>query len=102
MSYEQILALGERLGQVKSRGASETDLSTLPSSKFVARRKKENGDDSKGSNKSQTEKEECCICLEEFKEGDDIKRLPSLHIFHSHEIDKWLRENNSCPICKTP
>jgi len=104
MSYEQILALQERLGQVKSRGATETELSTLPSCKFIAKVKKgKGGDDAKGKgHKDKVEKEECCFCLEEFKEGENIKRLPCLHIFHDHEIDKWLRENNTCPICKTP
>lgn len=44
----------------------------------------------------------CTICLEKFKNGDEVKTLPCLHMFHSGEIDLWLKHNNSCPICKTP
>jgi len=44
----------------------------------------------------------CAICFEEFQEGDELKTLPCLHIFHKKEIDDWLHRDNSCPICKTP
>jgi len=44
----------------------------------------------------------CCICLDQFKDGDSIRRLPCLHIFHKDEIDHWLRTNHVCPICRTP
>lgn len=44
----------------------------------------------------------CMICLEKFKDGDELKTLPCLHMFHSGCIHLWLKQNNSCPICKTP
>merc|ERR1712013_397767 len=48
-------------------------------------------------------KEQCSICLEEFKNGDSIRRLPCFHIFHTHEIDRWLKTgNDKCPICRVP
>merc|ERR1719495_761489 len=48
-------------------------------------------------------KEQCSICLEEFKNGDNIRRLPCFHIFHTHEIDRWLKTgNDKCPICRVP
>jgi len=48
-------------------------------------------------------KETCSICLEAFKDGDQIRRLPCFHIFHQHEIDRWLKTgNDKCPICRVP
>lgn len=44
----------------------------------------------------------CAICMEDFKEGDELKTLPCLHMYHGHCIDSWLQRDNSCPICKTP
>lgn len=43
----------------------------------------------------------CAICLDEFENGLEIKRLDCSHAFHSTCIDPWL-ENRSdlCPICK--
>lgn len=48
------------------------------------------------------EQSKCLICLEEFGDGDDIKTLPCLHIYHQKCVEQWLRTDNSCPVCKTP
>ena len=42
----------------------------------------------------------CTICLENFKEGDVLKRLGCLHIFHKNCIETWLKSKNLCPIDK--
>eukprot|EP00736_Rhodelphis_marinus_P000507 Rmarinus@m.23079 len=42
----------------------------------------------------------CCICLEDFSEGDDIKRLPCDHYFHLSCIDTWTAARTECPLCK--
>jgi len=44
----------------------------------------------------------CRICMDDYKDGEDLKTLPCLHIFHCACIDSWLQRDNSCPICKTP
>ena len=46
------------------------------------------------------EKKNCVICLEDFKEGDDIIILPCIHVFHKNCITDWLQSHNDCPICK--
>ncbi|KAA8523678.1 hypothetical protein F0562_010101 [Nyssa sinensis] len=43
----------------------------------------------------------CTICLEDFKNGDFTRILPSCrHSFHLHCIDEWLIRHGSCPICR--
>jgi hypothetical protein len=45
----------------------------------------------------------CGICLEDYEEGESTKALscPSRpHSFHKDCIDKWLKLDASCPICK--
>ncbi|KAK6932989.1 Zinc finger, RING-type [Dillenia turbinata] len=46
-------------------------------------------------------KDECCICLGLFEDGDKIKVLPRCqHSFHSECVDTWLRTRSSCPLCR--
>ncbi|KAG4106686.1 hypothetical protein H8356DRAFT_449044 [Neocallimastix lanati (nom. inval.)] len=42
----------------------------------------------------------CSICMENYKPGTRIKRLPCNHEFHPECITQWLETNNSCPICR--
>ena len=51
-------------------------------------------------NKLDSEKKNCVICLEDFKNGDKAVLLPCIHMFHTKCIKNWLKTQNSCPICK--
>jgi len=44
----------------------------------------------------------CSICMEEFKENENILCLPCNrnHIFHKDWIAQWVAINNNCPLCK--
>ena len=46
------------------------------------------------------DKKRCTICLDNFQKFDNIINLSCLHMFHENCINKWLNENNFCPICK--
>ncbi|KAG0317733.1 hypothetical protein BGZ99_006119 [Dissophora globulifera] len=43
----------------------------------------------------------CAICIEDFVDGDQIRKLPCYHEFHCECIDPWLtRKSSTCPLCK--
>jgi len=45
---------------------------------------------------------ECSICVEDFTEGEDIKRTPCGHYFCKECLSKWLSDYaKSCPLCRT-
>lgn len=45
---------------------------------------------------------QCAICMDDFKENDDAKRLPCSHHFHEECIKRWLRLHGTCPTCRVP
>ncbi|CAL5392841.1 unnamed protein product [Camellia sinensis] len=73
-----------------NRGLSQDCINKLPKNKFQS---------------SKTERPchaiNCIICLEDFKNGEYTRMLPSCrHSFHLHCIDGWLNQHGSCPICR--
>ncbi|KAL9238000.1 hypothetical protein vseg_012482 [Gypsophila vaccaria] len=90
MSYEELLALEERIGYVSTGLSEEKILKCLKQHKHVHTM----SDDL-------TEAEPCCVCQEEYKDGDDIGSLDCGHDFHKECIKQWLVQKNLCPICKT-
>ncbi|GAO15751.1 uncharacterized protein UV8b_00929 [Ustilaginoidea virens] len=47
-------------------------------------------------------KAECSICIDEMKEGETAVFLPCKHWFHEDCVVLWLKEHNTCPVCRTP
>lgn len=45
-------------------------------------------------------KGECTICIDEMKEGDEAVVLPCRHWFHEQCVVLWLKQHNTCPICR--
>ena len=45
---------------------------------------------------------ECIICMQEYKDDDDVTPLPchETHYFHTACLQGWLRNNNTCPLCR--
>ncbi|GLT47306.1 hypothetical protein SLA2020_210110 [Shorea laevis] len=90
MSYEELLALEEQIGDVSTGLSEETILELMKQQKYM-------------SIASQTSQdiEPCCICQEEYVSGDDLGTLDCSHEFHVNCIKQWLMQKNLCPICKT-
>ncbi|KAF9616248.1 hypothetical protein IFM89_029024 [Coptis chinensis] len=93
MSYEELLALGEKMGTV-STGLTEEKFSNCLKRSFYMPappnfRIRTGGDDAK-----------CSVCQEEYAEGDEMGNLRCDHHYHLVCINQWLRLKNWCPICK--
>lgn len=89
MSYEELLALEERIGNVSTGLSEEAVIKLLKQRKFSSWRLK-----------ASLDHEPCCICQEEYVDGDDLGRLDCGHDFHAGCIKQWLVLKNVCPICK--
>ncbi|XP_019180585.1 PREDICTED: RING-H2 finger protein ATL16-like [Ipomoea nil] len=73
-------------GEIR-RGLDESTIRSIP----VLQYKK--GSDSR----------ECCVCLNEFQEGEKVRVIPNCgHPFHIDCIDVWLQNNPNCPLCRNP
>jgi len=82
----------------KPRNASEAAVRNLETRIFEAPKPPE-GDDLEAGQAE--ELESCVICMEEYKEGEEIKLLPCGHEYHTECVSKWLREHNrNCPTCR--
>jgi len=44
--------------------------------------------------------EKCTVCLCEYEDKEEVRRLPCMHLFHLPCIDQWLSTNKRCPICR--
>mmetsp|Transcript_17479 Transcript_17479/g.34948 ORF Transcript_17479/g.34948 Transcript_17479/m.34948 type:complete len:210 (+) Transcript_17479:241-870(+) len=80
--YEALLALDD--APVVHRGAEQSQINRLPAYSV--------GANSKAG--------QCSICLDPLEEGNDARILPCLHQFHTECVDRWLRDNAICPVCK--
>uniref|UniRef100_H3AFK7 RING-type E3 ubiquitin transferase n=1 Tax=Latimeria chalumnae TaxID=7897 RepID=H3AFK7_LATCH len=98
-SYEELLQLEDRLGSV-SRGAVQNTIEkyTFPH-KYKKRRPQEVKEEKEEGEESDTD-EKCTICLSILEDGEDVRRLPCMHLFHQVCVDQWLATSKKCPICR--
>ncbi|KAL9239843.1 hypothetical protein vseg_014124 [Gypsophila vaccaria] len=102
-----VLGIREDLNQ--TRGATTESINSLPTYKFKLKKiRNSEGDSEAGVVAAGTEKERlisgedavCCICLANYANNDDLRELPCTHLFHKDCVDKWLKINALCPLCK--
>eukprot|EP00250_Pteridium_aquilinum_P015546 c22640_g2_i1 orf=410-2218(-) len=93
MSYEELLALEERIGNVNTGLSEENICKCLKTSKHSSY-------DMMASAVSQESEIKCSICQEEYMEGDELGQLDCSHSYHTACIKQWLVLKNQCPICK--
>eukprot|EP01018_Ginkgo_biloba_P019899 Gb_33701 [translate_table: standard] len=117
MTYEELLALEESIGNVRV-GLPDEVMELLPVSTY----KRQTSDDCKekgcephisfdcqeqGSEQQNPdayeneEAEKCVVCQENFEDGEAILTLPCKHYFHTPCITKWFRDKKICAICNT-
>lgn len=85
--YEDLWNLAERLGPAKPRGLNKQEIDQIPSFRFSATTARETN-------------RKCVVCMGEYNNREKLRRLPCTHDFHSKCIDKWLRSNKTCPVCR--
>ncbi|XP_053573019.1 RING finger protein 44 isoform X2 [Bombina bombina] len=86
-NYEALLNLAERLGEAKPRGLTKANIEQLPSYRF-------------NSESHQSEQTLCVVCFSDFESRQLLRVLPCNHEFHAKCVDKWLKSNRTCPICR--
>ncbi|KAL6140952.1 hypothetical protein ACLB2K_059244 [Fragaria x ananassa] len=110
-----ISALGFREDYSQTRGATTESINSLPTYKFKLKRNEINDDQESNTTAeggllaAGTEKERaileedavCSICLANYSDNDELRELTCLHVFHVECVDKWLKINASCPLCKS-
>uniref|UniRef100_A0A8D0L022 RING-type domain-containing protein n=1 Tax=Strix occidentalis caurina TaxID=311401 RepID=A0A8D0L022_STROC len=82
-----LLNLAERLGEAKPRGLTKADIEQLPSYRF-------------NPSNRQSEQTLCVVCMCDFEARQLLRVLPCNHEFHAKCVDKWLKANRTCPICR--
>lgn len=109
-----ISIMGFREDSGQNRGAATELINALPTYKFKLKRnrnREESGSESQGdggilgvgTDKERTisaEDAACCICLANYGDGEELRELPCTHFFHMECVDKWLKINALCPLCK--
>lgn len=82
LTYEQALAIQEQLGTV-SRALPPELFARIPMCSLSA---------TDGT---------CCVCLCDYEDGDNGKKLPCGHKFHAGCIDEWFQISSACPVCRS-
>lgn len=86
-NYEALLAFEEQQGAVMAKNTlSKAEIERLPIKTY---------DPTHSAGKT-----DCQICFSEYKAGERLRMLPCLHDYHVKCIDRWLKENATCPICR--
>lgn len=45
---------------------------------------------------------ECTICISDVELGEEVLQLPCKHWFHEECVVMWLKQHNTCPVCRNP
>lgn len=107
-SYEELLRMSENVG-TENRGATQEEVERLPTMRYSAacanrgvrpgRAGASSASRQDPGSKSE-EADKCPICLDEFEDDTEVKRLPCSHLFCAPCVSQWLQVNKECPCCK--
>ncbi|XP_018493115.1 uncharacterized protein LOC108863245 [Raphanus sativus] len=99
MSYEELLALSERIGTVNT-GLPEEDVKNHLKTRTCSVINLAEESSSFSPQTKDRETEPCTICQESFKNEEKVATLDCGHEYHAECLEKWLVVKNVCPICK--
>nr|KAF6402334.1 ring finger protein 150 [Rousettus aegyptiacus] len=54
----------------------------------------------KGDKETESDFDNCAVCIEGYKPSDVVRILPCRHLFHKSCVDPWLLDHRTCPMCK--
>ncbi|OQV21008.1 putative E3 ubiquitin-protein ligase RNF38 [Hypsibius exemplaris] len=86
--YELMLNIADRLNcESKPKGLTKQEIEKIRLRRFSGEK----------TDHGQTA---CVICICDFEPKQSLRQLPCTHEFHAKCVDKWLKSNRSCPICR--
>ncbi|KDP36261.1 hypothetical protein JCGZ_09826 [Jatropha curcas] len=98
MSYEELLALGERIGNVNTGLSEEIIRNRLKTRTYLSSPMSINLEETACMDQ---EPDSCIICQDDYKSQEKIGMLDCGHEYHADCLMRWLRLKNVCPICKS-
>ncbi|KAJ4726389.1 putative Ring finger protein [Melia azedarach] len=98
MSYEELLALGERIGNVNTGLSEEAVTSRLKTRIYLSTATNINLEEPASVDQ---EPDSCIICQEDYRDYEKIGTLDCGHEYHAGCLKKWLFVKNVCPVCKS-
>lgn len=90
LGYENLINLADRLGDVKPQGLKKSQIDKLHS--YVWK--------NETTPPLKQNIVQCVVCICDLEEDELIRVLPCKHEFHAGCVDKWLKDNRTCPICR--
>ncbi|XP_067833474.1 E3 ubiquitin-protein ligase ARK2C-like [Heptranchias perlo] len=94
--YQDLLHLEDQFSDL-NHGASQ---STIERYTFLHKYEKRTLETCEEGKEASEVEEKCTICLSPLEEGEDVRRLPCMHLFHQICVDQWLATSKKCPICR--
>ncbi|XP_072339015.1 uncharacterized protein [Scyliorhinus torazame] len=94
--YQDLLHLEDQFSDL-NHGASQ---STIERYTFLHKYEKRTLETCTEGKEASEVEEKCTICLSPLEEGEDVRRLPCMHLFHQICVDQWLATSKKCPICR--
>lgn len=95
LDYDGMLELGSVIGDVRKdrwRLKCKGVINSLPRFRYAVDKSEMStrpGEDTK-----------CLVCQCDFVIGEELRRLPCDHTFHTECVDGWLEDNEECPTCR--
>ncbi|XP_060189955.1 probable E3 ubiquitin-protein ligase HIP1 isoform X1 [Lycium barbarum] len=98
MSYEELLALGEQIGNVTTGLSEEAIVTNLKTRIFLST---ETPCTLESVACEDHKTDFCVICQTDYGDQEKIGILECGHEYHEECVKKWLVVKNICPICKS-